>query len=341
VTFRGFITVDGPTEVTYVVTGPFNPNPQPQTLLFKEAGTQEITASLNIQETTDGRAILRVTAPNSIETQAPAGSFSVTCQSRFKLIFKGFKVNHKTGDDIFEHDGAGDEVFSYVSSFVVDSSGSVVWQARNRAGQRIGDTNRGNAIQGGGASDTGGFDSQNVFPDRRSYAAQHAVEVASGSNDTAAIPGVVFDGVIAQRRNAAVVFVSLWEWDDDDSPLYQDYVLMLANAPFAQAIPQLIPQVNSYESMRIILKTGSELRMNRRVQMGFGPIGRGVPNSRPIGMRTGLVEDGFAFEPQAIILTFENAQHLANSRTPFEVRYVDSPALEGDYTLFFEVTYSR
>lgn len=116
---------------------------------------------------------------------------------------------------------------------------------------------------------------------------------------------------------------------------------MLANAPFAQAIPQLIPQVNSYESMRIILKTGSELRMNRRVQMGFGPIGRGVPNSRPIGMRTGLVEDGFAFEPQAIILTFENAQHLANSRTPFEVRYVDSPALEGDYTLFFEITYSR
>jgi len=45
----------------------------------------------------------------------------------------------------------------------------------------------------------------------------------------------------------------------------------------------------------------------------------------------------YTFDPKVIVLTYETGLAAARNGTIFEIGYVDDPALEGDYSLFFQV----
>jgi len=332
--FTGFITTNGPGTVTYTISGP-GISSIAQELIFKEAGTQVVSATATISESIDGEAMLRIMAPNFMEQRLRPGSYVVACQAHFKVIFRSFTVNHQTRDDMLNRDGWADEVFNWITSFDVNRSGQAATH-ENVLGLPMGDLRApNNHILAGTATSEGGLKTGDHFPQPATYPARFPVPVATATADHTAIPGVVYDGVLTQGETAAAIFVTLWEWDNDFSPLIDQYRAMLAR----NLGPAVVPFIRTRSNQSITVKTGTELGLVRSVFLGTGPFGLGEVNSRPIGMiRDQTTRDvRYTFDPKVIVLTYETGLAAARNGTIFEIGYVDDPALEGDYSLFFQV----
>jgi len=236
---------------------------------------------------------------------------------------------------MLNRDGWADEVFNWITSFDVNRSGQAAIRA-NASGLPMGDLRAANNhTLAGTATSEGGLKTGDSFPTPASYPGRFPVPVATATADVTAVPGVVYDGVLVQGETAAVIFVTLWEWDNDHSPLVDQYRAMLARNPG----PAVVPLMRTRSDQSVMLKTATELGLVRSVFLGTGPFGLGEANSRPIGMiRDPTTRDvRYTFEPRAIVLTYETALAAARNGTIFEIRYVDDPALEGDYSLFFQV----
>jgi hypothetical protein len=203
----------------------------------------------------------------------------------------------------------------------------------------MGDVHRGAyTLAGTAAGVQGGLKTGDAFPAPHSYEADHPVEVATGATYLRnVIPMDVFDGVLVQRANAAFIVASVWEWDNAGAELFDQYLRGMSGPGLARSVARTIADPAAQAPL---VKSWRDLGLPLGITLGDGPLGFGEVGTRPIGM-TRMLEDRYVFNPRALILTYDGALRAARAGTTIEVRYVDDPRLEGDYSIFFRVVEVR
>lgn len=306
------------------------------------ATTAELTPNANISGSVKGNPSGPLRSGN--DTKSSGGAPSTAC---YVVTLNGFTVNHMTSDDSLRRDGVGDEVFlNSPTLFRFDRDARVLREEIGGFGNVFGERrspDEAGRIQAGRATPNGGLQTGDKFPSDTPWR-------RDSIHGGLAFPYLFYRGSLAPGE-LLVIVPSLWEWDTTDDSL-EDYNV---NAFYSRMMRDL----RSYVSLMIgregydrfvlgdlaagnvpVIKTFSQLGLERRVSIGLGPFS---PGNRPIGMRLQREHtDRPVFDPQVLFLTAEaadymsrnNAFRLGNGVMPF--RYHDDPELEGDYTLYVQ-----
>lgn len=343
VVFHGYITMNGAGTVQYTFTRSDGANAPVNTLVFKAAGTQRVSTTWRLGDIRvlphyEGWQAIKVLSPNPLEANHNTGSFRLTCgkpqagggqtpgqtgqgggasssggpnRARFRVTLNGFHVTHQTVDDALERDGAGDEAFLRENSFKIDSAGAVATLSREGTGSR------------------------------GSTVSVHTSDSVPRGSPADGSLRLFYEGEIARGEAAVVLFPVVWEWDGDAEPqsLGDKFAEMATDPRLARYVSRFIVAPPGAR-LEDYIKRGSEIGLPLNVTLGHGPLGLGEVGNRPVGMtRSG---DRYVFDPQVLILTYDAADMI--SRTDFghglgifEMRFVDDPDLQGDYTLFLQV----
>jgi hypothetical protein len=298
-----------------------------------------------------------VSASAGVSTTPPPPDRPAGAAARFRVTFTGFHVERETIDDVIERDGARDEVFFVPAALIVNRDASVPFShPGNLITPVVGQRRDSQTVQGGTATATGGLTTGDNFPARPWEGAP-----AIGQLST------VFEGVLRQGENAAVLLPTLWEWDGGDPGPSSSYIVALQErfSAAARIVAEMIP------NPRIAAQTSTFVLPGHNT--GFGRLYRwdGGPANRPIGVvRTGNRE--VTFVPQAVVLTYEAADLITRSVLPdttffaprrpgqsgsdalfealrsrpdqlgfFTVTYNDDEEFQGRYILYFKVERCR
>lgn len=272
----------------------------------------------------------------------------------YRITLTGFTCNHPTNDDVLERDGKGDEVYISTSYFDVDRNGNTTQRANNRT-KVFGDVNKpewiagpGSRILFGSKSAFGGIDSRNSYPGTP-YSLSTAPDYPFPGR-TATIPYVVYEGTLTEDENQAVVVPTVWEWDGDGEDGLNVFLRFITGAGLIDLTNYQLGVIadnanysdNSKTQFRYlgnILYTFNNEHPGSRVTVSKNIIGD--PKDRPVGM----YDDGdhFSFRPIAMKLGYKDAEQLCNLNALgigngiFKIDYIDDPALQGNYTLYFKI----
>jgi hypothetical protein len=348
VTFTCAVTVDGPALVKYQWEFSDGGSYPPSFIEFEDAGTEILTTSWTLYMPYSGWVRLNILAPNVVSSKR--AKFTTTCQQgsptspdpgpkrgRFLVTVNGFVVDHETSDDIFERDGARDEVSLVPHVYVTNAAGGIdraVWSDvfSSILGQRRSPSS--GAVMAGGATPTGGLRTGDTHPTTTPWIRSGGPTAGLG------MPARMFEGELVSGGNAAVVFPTLWEWDAPTHALvaYQD-AMFAARPAVAGAVAPMITSGAplSLDAWRL---PGSVLGLGAMTSLGDGPLGLGERGFRPIGMtRSG---DRWVYTPTALVLTYDSAEFISRADFGFgrgvvEFKYQDDPALQGSYRLFVQV----
>lgn len=269
--------------------------------------------------------------------------------STFRVTLLGFRADRQTWDHAFESDGGGDEVFVLAESRVVDAANRTVSGPSSARSVVVGDTNNyPNRLRGGSArapfGGNGGFASGDRFPTTTPW-------IRGGEPQPDRFPMLLFQGDLADGQ-AAMIVPTIWEWDGEPSflatlgrilfaPLLplSDVAGLVVNAPSPTEVPAAIA--------RTVVRTASSLGLRQGapgVNVTVGKSLLGDAKDRPVGMQDAGVN--YVFDPQVLVFNRAAAQQLARTdfgfgRGVIAVRYQDTEALKGDYTLFVQVEQVR
>lgn len=334
--FIGRITVRGSGTLSYTFARSDGATGPVRTLTFngERAQTVETTWTLS-HPSFSGWQSLRILAPYPVESNR--AFFSEVCRraapppppARFHITINGFTVNRETVDDARELDGKRDEVF-LLSQWRLSEGGRMIADSGLLRSRVMGDpTGRPARVAAGSArpgfftpGSVGGLMTGDSFPTGTPW-------VLSGAPTTDRAPMLLFDGVLADGQ-VLVLSPTVWE-QDGPNPVRTDFNPVLdlgarAVGP-AREHPGLLGEI-----------LGSERGLGSEVTVGLGIFGD--PRDRPIGMVLG--RDSYFFIPQRLRFTLDLADRA--SRFNFglgdgviPIRYQDSEALQGDYTLFVQI----
>jgi hypothetical protein len=256
-------------------------------------------------------------------------------RGRFRVIVNGFTVNHQTADGVFERDGAGDEVTLITYVATVDRGSRfnrIIW---GDIFSSVMGAQPQNQVRAGSASGNGGLRTGDSFPS--ASPARRITPLTTGIPAT-----ILFEGELVQGQNAAFILPSLWEWDGLSRRSLQGRFADEMDRRESNIVGFVDRLIQSPPALRLenYLLRGSVLGLNDMATIGFGPLGLGEVNNRPIGMLP--VENGFGFTPRVLILTYDAARVFAQTdagrgRGVIAVNYVDDAALEGSYTMFLQI----
>lgn len=250
---------------------------------------------------------------------------------RFRVTLLGFVVNHETRDTLLETDGKRDEVFQVPVVLSFDRDRGLEPLSFSVFGPVFGDTNNHPTYtRAGSASDRGGLQSGDGFPDQRPWERRTPPGPGFG------FPAVLFEGELRPIHNAAVIIPSLWEWDGNQE-LFSRYMDKIEGA-----LPTIRLNVGH------ILAVDDRYEFRPRAAAEFGLDGALMMDQRIMDMRNrpiGMKSSGqgqFSFQPQVLVLTYEGARNIVNRDVGLgpgviEVRYDESRELEGSYSLYLKV----
>lgn len=273
----------------------------------------------------------------------------------YRITLTGFTCNHSTNDDILERDGKGDEIYISSSYFDIDKDGNTSQRINNRT-RVFGDVNKPEWIAGpsarilfGSKSAFGGIESRNSYPSNTPYSLSNMPDYPA-PNRVASIPYVIYEGTLTDEENQAVVVPTVWEWDGDGEDGLNVFLRFITGAGLIDLTNYQLGVIadnanysdNSKTQLRYlgnILYTFNDQHPGSRVTVSKNIIGD--PKDRPVGM----YDDGdhFSFRPIAMKLSYKEAEQLCNLNALgvgngiFKIDYIDDPALQGNYTLYFKI----
>jgi len=373
VTFRGYITTDGPATVEYMFTRSDGAVGPAHVLEFQGAGTQPVSTTWTLGDANalpnyDGWQAIKIFSPNQMKSSHETGGFSMTCSTdgkgsnlsrpkptgngaiqplpptapsspldergTFRVTLLGFVVNHETRDTLLETDGKRDEVYQVPVVLFFDRDTGLTTRS-SVTGPVHGDTNNHPSyVRAGGASDRGGLQTGDPFPSARPWEGRTPPGPGYG------FPSVLFEGELRPVHNAAVIIPSLWESDGNDELL----------RPYMDAISAAAPTIRSNVGHLLASPALTPYSFRPRLGVAFG-LEKTVTlderivrtQDRPIGMgRFVSSPDRLSYQPQLLILTYEGARDAVTRDNGFgpgvvEMRYDEPPELEGSYSLYFKV----
>ena len=260
--------------------------------------------------------------------QAPATS------GRFRVTINGFACQRPTYDDATQQDGVDDEVYLQAHATLFDLSTQY-----NQPGGRsrvMGDSNgfsdriragSGHSIFGG----NGGFREGDTFP------AGGRPWVRSSAPNGDRPPLLIWEGELARGANAVLIFPSIWELDPIQSletPYLNAIVTAWNDEGLAADVRRTIAATVSPWSRR----NDNLRRMFDGVRISKDALGDS--KSRPVGMIDR--GDHYAFDPVALVLTYEAAARIAGGNNGFgpgviQLDFRDDDRLRGLYSLYIQV----
>lgn len=165
----------------------------------------------------------------------------------------------------------------------------------------------------------------------------------------ATIPFVVYEGTLTEDENQAIVVPTIWEWDgkEDGWNIFLHTVAGwgisdLANIQVGFIADNFNYSDNTKTQYRLlgnIFYTFNGEDASSRVTLTKNIIGD--PKDRPVGMYD--AGSTFSFRPIAMKLGYKEAEQLCKldvlgvGNGIFKIDYVDDPALQGNYSLFFKI----
>ena len=290
----------------------------------------------------------------------------------FDVTLLGFTVNRQTRDDLLENDGRGDEVFIRCATLSYDRVANSMGVTTALATKTFGDINRhsGRRVRAGMAGDRGGLATGDAVP---ANPFQPAPADVRGDR----LPLHVFGGMLTPGRDEVLIAPTMWEWDDlGDGRTFGEAVGDVENPPFpwhggsendrAARLQAAIESRagNIASAVRAIPARGVHSNFLVGGQsLRFPSVGGDMGGNRPIGMTVAPAGFGeaFAFTPQVLVLNYETAARLAQTRFDLRIdspvpgdtarststaplppgvipiRYVDQGDLAGDYTLLVHI----
>jgi hypothetical protein len=264
------------------------------------------------------------------------GSFRVVCDGvTFRVTLLGFVVNHQTRDTALETDGKGDEVYQAPVVFLYDREHGLQSRAFRVSGPVYGDVNNHPTyVQAGQISENGGLGTGNGYPHALPW--RNRIPARPGYG----FPSILFEGELRPAQNAIVIIPSLWE-SDGELELYNAYMDAIGSSrDLIQRGVENLFRDSSVSSIEFSPRRGREFGLPAPVSL----IERTIDfRDRPIGMVTSSGSTNlFEFQPWVLVLTSENARAALLTDRGFgpgviEVRYDESPQLEGSYSIFLQV----
>jgi hypothetical protein len=280
-------------------------------------------------------ALIAYYGPTGVGNEATPARTSVVVKAtrgRYRVTLNGFKVERETLDNIFQSDGAGDEV--YIASIVQVYSRAQGKLLRSEIVKSavLGDINGfPDRIQAGNAGDYGGLRRGNSVPNVPNPSARN------GEPTPNAVPLLLWQGELVDGETAIAVLPTLWEWDNNATQYRR-----LGN-------PDLWAEA--------ALQSKSQTQVLHRIAFESGAYDSGKNSGdRPVGLGSFIPSDcqrnclQRQFRPSGVLFTREAVEQAlaADSQTGsiangvVGIRYVDLDqlgytSLGGDYTLYLQV----
>jgi hypothetical protein len=243
----------------------------------------------------------------------------------YRVIVEGFTATRATWDHALEVDGKGDEVF--LSSQIVYRVRGKKTSSDEFATPIMGDTNGfPNRVRAGSASELGGIRSGDTFPtplDKRA-APPEGAEVP---------PLELWSDELVQGGTAVVITPTIWEYDGAGDVL----------GGWVRAARRAVPRIAASADKAISGKRNGGI--TEWTQLGLNTLSIlldvvGTPGDRPIG--TTKHPGKKAFNPKAIVLTYQSAERLSQRRIAgvkglITIQYRDHRDYLGNYTLWLRI----
>jgi hypothetical protein len=247
-------------------------------------------------------------------TPSPPGSDPLA--RRYRLVASSFTVEHQTVDDMLERDGRGDEIFVRGDIYEFQDAGHF---ARHRTvksavfGART-EIRAGSGAPGFGAADDqhGGLLSNDRYPPTGD---NFESRPASRRGD---LPMVLWEGEL-KRGDEVLIVPSIWEWDSMDASQ--------AERAWATQIDGQAPALRLGQPRILPLGQSGPTFSNGGVISNdlIRPIMVYDDGNRPIGaMPGGAFRTSDGMPVNAMVLTWETAERLANQVMMFTARSYDS-----------------
>lgn len=258
---------------------------------------------------------------------------------RYRVIVNGFVCTNQTWDDAFNWDGKADEVFMAVGYKKVNKSGTILESHSPDQTPVMGDTwNLPNRVQAGTAwGGRGGIISGDAFPTRTPWLQSQPVQ-----DDRNWPPYKIWEGDLTKGEDAVFITPTIWEWDpgqDAWSGLIDWF--RKTDAQFGQKAKEIVA-AQAPSSTWIVDAVSLGIQILATIP-GLWSMG-GKSMNRPIGMeRHPDNSDGYKFNPQTLMLTYDLAELLLRENPHgkgngvLSFRYIDDPFLRGDYTLYLQL----
>jgi hypothetical protein len=292
------------------------------------------------------------------------------------VTINGLRVNNATVDTMLQTDGKGDEIFVVVDLQEMNAIGNVAeptasfkpWPGQTRDTFVYGDTNGfPSRKKAGSLSSMGGLRSGDTIPNVPEPWKR------SGPPLQKEFPLFVWEGNLVDGQNAVLISPAIWEQDSTDkiTPVFNTVTTIwgLTFKPMWDSLstgfvdPKALHRVIFGEDFTQTFSTASDLvggitshgttlLKELAPEFDLNPLNWlsastgslfGESKDRPIGMiKSG---DVYKFEPWIFPLNYATAEaSLAPNSylTPkgpgiLEPRFVDAPALAGDYTLYLQI----
>lgn len=252
---------------------------------------------------------------------------------RYRVVINGFHVQAETWDDALNWDGKHDEVYAVAAVQAWNKDGKVIYSSVPSS-PVLGDVNGlPGRIKAGSASKLGGLVTGDSFPTSTPW---RRTEVLDDKRNWP--PFKVWEGDLVPGQSMVTIAPGLNEWDPGGNALqsWMDWASSLA--------PKLL------EKVKEMVHAGATVSaIVDAVSLGLSMFGEmekagliGSSADRPIGM-TPIGNNKFAYNPQVLLLTAENAEAIIASepagRGPgvLEIGLVDDPYLRGNYRLYLQV----
>lgn len=263
---------------------------------------------------------------------ADAAPPAVVTSGKYRVTLVGFRVNHETYDTPLETDGKGDEIRLSTSVQELGPNGEYVGAPRTLTTPVYGDVNNfPSRIQAGSRSDRGGLKTGDTYP------ANTDPEVRHEAPRSDRLPLLLWQGQLDAGKNGVAIAPTVWEIDSGD---------VLTAPLLGGAAGNVIGLAQFAGKLGPLASLAPGLGMLGKATSGLSGIVANISGAlkrfgnRPVGATT--VGVNLQYAPQVVILTTGTAEAVLAGKAGIrpgviEVRYHDSPGLDGDYSVYLQV----
>lgn len=249
-------------------------------------------------------------------------------KGRFRVTVNGFRVNAQTWDDALNFDGWGDEVYFKSSARGVNADKTEV-AYEDRTTSIMGDTSAyAPKVKAGTGKPTGGLITGDTFPPPEPWRKSRSANL-----DQEYPPFRLWEGELTQKEHTVFIALALYEVDPGENFL-QGIVEWLG-----KSLAKL-KQIDLFGPTVKKVFEGFELGLDI---LGEFPLGNS--GTKPIGIKKAGKSGYGEFTPKIIVLNYDNAIQLINSRPSgrdfgvIEINYFDDVYYAGNYSIFVQIEY--
>ena len=178
---------------------------------LKVAGTDYTVRA--VQPGTYNYALIAYYGPTGVGNESTPARTRVVVEAtkgKYRITLNGFKVERETLDNMFQSDGAGDEVYIATIVQVYSRGQGKLLGSEIVKSAVLGDVNGfPDRIQAGNAGDYGGLRRGNSVPNVPNPSARN------GEPTPNAVPLPLWQGELVDGETAIAVLPTLWEWDNN------------------------------------------------------------------------------------------------------------------------------